>query len=143
MSRSAHPRPAVLHSDARTHVRNAAIELANQVKRLGRAQARLAREVAAARETGCSAEEIHASVAAVGFGRPDRARALERFAGMPELMSDALSAPSTRASAPLFSVGSHCFQCDLRLPLAHVGVCPECEGPVLKAHVYPPGVKAP
>jgi len=42
---------------------------------------------------------------------------------------------------PLFSVGSRCLRCDLRLPLAHVGVCPECAGPVIKAHVMPPKPK--
>lgn len=61
-------------------VRNAAIALADQVKRLQQSQARLKRAVDAGRAAGLSEDDVHRAVQLATAGRPDRARALELYA---------------------------------------------------------------
>lgn len=63
-----------------SRVRNAAAELADQMRRLERARQRFAVAVAAVRAEGAPDGEIAEAVRVACSGRPDRARALEAFA---------------------------------------------------------------
>lgn len=67
-------------SDATSRVRNATAELADQMRRLEKAQARLRDALKAARAEGVTETEITVAVTVACAGRPDRARALEAFA---------------------------------------------------------------
>jgi hypothetical protein len=61
-------------------VTQAAIALADQINRLNRAHEQLVRALDAARDEGYDDGHIRGAIVVAGRGRPDRVRALERFA---------------------------------------------------------------
>jgi hypothetical protein len=76
VSRSRHARPAQIGDDL-SRVTQAAISLADDIKRMGQAQARLQRAIAEARAGGRSQAEVDRAILLAGRGRDDRRRALE------------------------------------------------------------------
>lgn len=79
VSRSRHPRPPAQTGDELSRVTQAAIALADDITRMGRAQERLARAVTVARDAGHDDGHLNGAIVLAMRGRPDRRKALDVY----------------------------------------------------------------